>query len=439
MQLLEAADVKVGNGGQWTLGGGEVDRSCSLEVILSDYCGAEPEDGVIVEPRTESAEPYQVRPFGIIGRFRRSAMCAQPDDEQWLRDQMTAVTEQAVGRALVTQAVWGNDTWIGASQVTEIPAVVDGSDRSLADAVCEARDEWLEYNVGEPLVHVATCALSELVASGTVMMFENGNLLTVWGDKVVTSPGYTTTPPVFLTGPIEIRLSTVDVEQALSARTNRGLIEATRIGMIDMAPCAAVRVGPVPPESHADDKCVGVTITISQGAIPQSQGAQQQAVVTPMKRASLFVNGVDEGTQGTVDWGDGAVTNWMKRAGTPEEPSATHDYAIGDYTVTVDPCGITQPVNVSTGSGLSITGVAPTGNVAHGATLTIDGTGFTATTKSYLNDFGVNVDEMVTTYVSPTRLTAIVPNKPGTVYQNVEVSNDGGTSKTGWLASITVT
>lgn len=329
MLLLDAAQVETG-GANWTLGGEEIDRSCGLEVILSDYCGTDPAGGVIIEPNSAGgAMPYRTLPFGIIGRLRRSTACIQSDDEAWLRDAMQQVTEQAVARALTVQSVFGTEAWVGADGVTEIEGPDGDAGRTLGAAICEARTEWSNHNVGTPLLHISPCGLLELAQDGAVVIQE-GKIWSIWGDQIVSSPGYAETPVAFLTGPITVHLSTIESEDMIAASRNRATVEANRVGLIELAPCSIIRIGPA-----------------SDPLEPPPAPATVRVDITD-QHATAHVDNAHQGEAGVIDWGDGYTDRWVQTSDDPEpSPTVTHTYATGgSYSVTMRPGGGSVPVEI---------------------------------------------------------------------------------------------
>jgi hypothetical protein len=238
MRLLEAANVEE-SGGNWGLGWNEQDRHCGLHVYLGDVCVPEDTSTDVIGSAASESESYRVSPFSVSARLTRSWMCALPDDERWLGAAVLEATEMAVGRALVTEAVDGSVNWIGAPGV---PAV-GGTPADVA----VGRQRWFEANGGrgDPLLHVGIKNLPGL-AKEFIVMRDNGELVSIWGDPVVVSPGYGDLPLAFWTGPVEIRLSPVDVAEEFAARHNLGVVLGARFAAVNLSPCMMVRVGTVP-------------------------------------------------------------------------------------------------------------------------------------------------------------------------------------------------
>lgn len=253
MRLLDVADVTRGEG-TWYRGFELDSRACGVEVALADVCDPT-DDADLIGDENSAPTTYNTMPFGIVANLRRPVNCAAKDDESWLKQAMGDLEEMALGRALVVQPIDGTDSWIGGPGSQEVPGTVDTSDPdALGDLLSDARTLWFKQVVGErPIVHVAPSLARVLVKAGVLKINCGGpadSVCCVWGDQVVINAGYETSggPALFLSGPIKAKLMPPETPGGwqVDPRTNRTLIAANEIALIDTDPCQIVRVGAVP-------------------------------------------------------------------------------------------------------------------------------------------------------------------------------------------------
>jgi hypothetical protein len=98
-----------------------------------------------------------------------------------------------------------------------------------------------------PLMHVPPSLVGELQAASLLLITGPEEVSSVTGDKVIISDGYddVTTPKVFFTGEVIVRLSNVDDEGGplYDHRINNYSLSLNEWAAVDFAPCATVRVG----------------------------------------------------------------------------------------------------------------------------------------------------------------------------------------------------
>lgn len=314
MKLLDAADVERGNG-TWYAGWEGDSRACGVEVELVDSC--DPDDnGDLVGDENSAPGTYTTLPFATVAKLRRPVNCLRDDDEQWLTDALKAAEEYAVSRALVVEAVPGTESWVGGDQVKEVPyTAADPLDEAaLETAIVDARELWFSTVLstdGAPILHVSPRVAPTLVRAGILQITADGPY-SIWDDKVVIAPGYTTeSPSVFFTGPIKVYLSTVDTMGLLVGnRNNRTEISANFIAVLDVDPCTIVRVGGVAAGSFKPTISIVSTDELTVVAL---------ALNTP------------DGEPVTYDWGDGTPPEQIA-----DDANATHTYAAsGTYTIKI--------------------------------------------------------------------------------------------------------
>jgi len=223
----------------WYPGWEEEDRNCSVSLSLTDVCAPNTDNGLITNSVPAEPSPYAIVPFASTARIDRKIPCAADDEEKWLIDLMRAdsTVDIVVGRALCVEHATGAETWIGDTQVAQHTATAN-----IHDDVPAARQAWFDSNTGTPALHVSMNVLPKLVANGVV---DQDGQTTVWGDPVVTSPGYL--PGVaFWSGPITAYADEPQVDIWLDAPSNAMAFNGTRMYAVDMAPCSVVRIGAAP-------------------------------------------------------------------------------------------------------------------------------------------------------------------------------------------------
>lgn len=260
MRFLDAAEVSTDVG---LYGGeqGEFSRSCGAFVQLVDGCLPAGGHGVdIINDANSEVSTYETMPFAVVAILRVPVKCAKEDDESWLGKALEASQEYALSRAMLVQPIDGTDSWVGSEDVKEVPLAAGADQDTLVAAIAAARNLWYTSVLsidGKPIMHVAPALAPALVRAGVLFISdptEKGGVNSIWGDDVVIAPGYNlTSPQVFFTGEIEVKLSSVDTSGLLiDARNNRTMITANQIAEIDVNPCSIVRVGAVTTLLEAD-------------------------------------------------------------------------------------------------------------------------------------------------------------------------------------------
>jgi hypothetical protein len=248
--LLSTAQVNPNDGRRWNQGYNARARECHVDVSFDEACA----DTWIQLVGTEASVgpgTYKVVPFPIQGFLRESVECYQDGDVAWFAEAYKGLTEYAISRALVTQVVAGNESWIGDTAAQSVALVVTPTDVQVAAAVSAARALWFSTVVdprGAPIMHVPPSLAPTLVRAGILGYFpsKSNNELSIWGDDVVIAPGYeTTTPYIFFTGSMIVRYTSPNISDGAihSARINNVTIPVDQLGMVDVAPCSIVRVG----------------------------------------------------------------------------------------------------------------------------------------------------------------------------------------------------
>jgi hypothetical protein len=244
MNLLEAADVNP-DADRWLnyLGLNRTARECGVWIMLTDPCADT--SGNIVGTGTSRAGTYITKPFFYEARLSRSAVCELPDDGKWVEQALRDANDTVIGRALVTQAIVGTESYTGHADVKSVTLTAT-SDATIASSVAAGRKLWMEQVAGageRPLMHVPPSLAPALVRGGVILATGDKN---VWGDKIVISAGYDNAAPrVFFTGPVKVYLTTIDgSEQTVrNVRMNDSVISVNEAALVDVPPCSIVRVG----------------------------------------------------------------------------------------------------------------------------------------------------------------------------------------------------
>lgn len=223
--LLNVATVLNGDG-NWTAGY-EVDAmSCGRVIQGTDICKP------ITDTPTEAGLGYRIRPFGIEGHQKFSVRCDPEDAESEMSTALADASEYVVAKNF-----WSGDIadWDGADEGmfladAGIQTVAAGADAnaSIAAALQKAYDMHPEI---DPIVHMGLSVAFSLPASKA----DDLNI------KWVVSPGY---PPngIAVTGPIIVRLGTIETLTSYEESVNRKYIQGTRIAAVEFDPCLAVVV-----------------------------------------------------------------------------------------------------------------------------------------------------------------------------------------------------
>lgn len=255
MRFLDVAEVSSTVG---LYGGeqGEYSRACGGFVQLLDACGPSGDTGVdVIGDDTSEVNTYVTMPFAVVSALRTAVKCSKPDDAAWLEKALQASQEFVLSHAMLVQPIDGTESWVGDPAVTEVPLATGATQDALVAAIAEARDIWFTTVLthdGQVIMHVAPAIAPALVRAGVLFISNpsgpsgRNGANSIWGDDVVIAPGYNLdSPQVFFTGPIGVKLSSVDTSGGLlvDARSNRTYTQANQIAEIDVNPCSIVRVG----------------------------------------------------------------------------------------------------------------------------------------------------------------------------------------------------
>ena len=221
-KFLETFNV-IEQDGSWSNGPQPID-TLSPGVIIDTYDICDPDfPGAL--PTFAIGE--DVSPFAVKAYIKVPTRCAPGDVEQYVRAAMFQATEFTV-----TQALWnganGNSTniFMQASAVTEVPRT--GDMFSILGSVLHTAYEDTPFI--KPVIHLG-------FQSAMALQLGLQNL----GLPFVVAPGYPK-DAVAVTGPVTVRLGTIETTKSVDPSDNQMQIEATRLARIEFDPYMAVRV-----------------------------------------------------------------------------------------------------------------------------------------------------------------------------------------------------
>lgn len=168
-----------------------------------------------------------VAPFAIKAYTEVPTRCSPADIEDYVREAMSEAAEYTI-----TKTLWegpnGNTTefYLNGNHTT---TVARGANvyAALGKAVHTA---YAETPFIKPVIHLGF---------ETSMSLQLG--LQNLGIPYVVAPGYPQ-DAIAVTGPITVRLGTIDITKSVNPKNNRVQIEATRLARIEFDPYMAVRV-----------------------------------------------------------------------------------------------------------------------------------------------------------------------------------------------------
>lgn len=221
-KFLETFTV-IEDDGQWSNGPQPVDTlSAGFAIDTYDICSPDtPETPPDFEIGSDAS------PFAVKAYMKVPSRCAPADIEQYVGVAMRESTEYTV-----TEALWnganGNTSkfYLNDAAVTEVPRVGDMYSL-LGDALHTA---YTDTPFIRPVIHLG-------FQSAMALQLGLQNL----GLPFVVAPGYPK-DAIAITGPVTIRLGTIETTKSVNPSNNSMQIEATRLARIEFDPYMAVRV-----------------------------------------------------------------------------------------------------------------------------------------------------------------------------------------------------
>ena len=227
--LLSVAKVEEGDG-NWTAGYLSESLGCAVSVWLADPCTPVPE--LISGEDAVDPSAYEAFSFAVVAKMSRTNRCAEGTELEYVQSALREATELAAAKAF-----WEG---FGSAEMflesVDVETVAKGANIQ-ATVAAVLRAFAISVPGVQPILHLgygSALSLGEALSP-------DGNLKI--GIPVAVSPGYPT-DGVAVTGPVLVRLSSIQAIQAYDNTNNRTNIEANRLGTIDFDPCAAVRAVP---------------------------------------------------------------------------------------------------------------------------------------------------------------------------------------------------
>lgn len=236
--ILDLAQVLVGDG-HWTAGAMDESLGGLVQVELADICSQDLQETVTGDDA--GAYGFDIVTFSIVAHLIRPTRCQSGSEDALVSGILENTTEQAVGQALFST---GSDyqRTVDGSAVNEMTlkdtAVATVTGASVMAKLLAALDKYYTLSLGAPpIVHLgrtaaAAVALAQFFASGS------GESL-VTGERVSLSPGYPT-GAIAVTGPIQVRLGSIAIDEKYDTSVNRTYVDATRLAAYGFDPAIAV-------------------------------------------------------------------------------------------------------------------------------------------------------------------------------------------------------
>ncbi|QEM41555.1 hypothetical protein SEA_FORZA_88 [Gordonia phage Forza] len=221
-RFLETFEVIQGDG-SWSNGPQPIDLlSQGVDIDTYDIC----------TPATPADPPEfsmgdDVEPFAIKGYIEVPTRCAPADVEKYLHDAMVDSAEYTITKTLWSGAN-DNDTefYMNGAHVSEVTR--DGNVyAALGRAVHTA---YAKTPFIKPVIHLGFETAMSLQLS-----------LQNLGLPFVVAPGYPQ-DAIAVTGPIRVRLGTLEITKSVNPKNNRMQVEGTQFAKIEFDPYMAVRV-----------------------------------------------------------------------------------------------------------------------------------------------------------------------------------------------------
>lgn len=228
--LLDVATVINGDG-DWTKANGKEfdDLACGRTHDTADVCSPP----AVEVTNAPAGTGFKAVPFVHYAQQEFGVRCAPADAEAALTQSMLDAAEYVVGKQF-----WTGDTadWAGADEGVylmhadvETVTAAASVPASIAKAVRAALVAHPELN---PVVHLGLGASYSLPPG--------------WADDhpaltIVENAGYPL-DGIAVTGPVVVRLGTVETISMTSTDVNRSYVSGTRLMAVQFGPCSAVRV-----------------------------------------------------------------------------------------------------------------------------------------------------------------------------------------------------
>lgn len=221
-RFLETFSVIEGDG-PWSRGPQPVDTlSAGVSLATYDICSPDTPEN---PPEFEIGQ--DATPFAIKAYMKVPTRCAPADLDKYLRHAMDAATEYSVTNALWNGSIGSSsEFYLHGADVTEVPRAADMY-TTLGVALHKAYEKTPFI---KPVIHLG-------FTSAMALQLGLQNL----GLPFVVAPGYPK-DAIAITGPVVVRLGSIDTTTAVETDDNRMQVESTRLARIEFDPHMAVRV-----------------------------------------------------------------------------------------------------------------------------------------------------------------------------------------------------
>lgn len=230
-RLFGVANVIISDG-DWTAGSSRYeDLSCGRVSTTVGIC--EPGD---LPDVPDSGDAWKVDPFAVYVAQRLSYMCGPDQYKPLVSAAVDQTSEYLAARVLwhgpdAIVGTWEGELHLNSPDIETVPRQADPVD-TLALLVDTAYQRHPEL---APVLHLGTTARLRLK-----------DQLTALGLDFVTSPAYPT-DGLAVTGPVTIRLGSVETTEQSIHTVNRFVVEGTRLAAVEFSPCRSLRVTEVTP------------------------------------------------------------------------------------------------------------------------------------------------------------------------------------------------
>lgn len=236
MGLLDVATVVDGDG-RWTAGYEIESWGCGIGEYITDLCTPSPihvAGAEYKEPDGGVPGSVKIVPFSFTAGIARSTRYHSDTDVPTLTEYIAA-SESPIAKVFSQSFVGFDGETLatapdaGKPSLTEVPAGAD--DTATIVALLKAWSAQTTFSYGAAILHLG-------LSSAFTLPDQTWDVLDKMNIKVSISSGY---PDEFVavTGPIVIRLSSIQILKSTDATNNKIFFEATRLAAIEFDPCLA--------------------------------------------------------------------------------------------------------------------------------------------------------------------------------------------------------
>lgn len=235
MGLLDAANVVTGDG-NWTAGYEIESWGCAVGEYITDICAPDPihvAGNTYRTPGSGEVGAVKIEPFAFTAGLTRETRYSG-GEEAAKATEFLAASENLIAQVFsegfsgFTGETLATAPDVGKPSVTPVPA---GVGTTVYEDLLTAWSDKTTQPWSKALLHVG-------LGIWLGMTQDLRLALDTLGVQLVTSPGYPS-DFVALTGPVAVRLSSIQTLTETDALANMVYIEATRLAAIEFDPCLA--------------------------------------------------------------------------------------------------------------------------------------------------------------------------------------------------------